>query len=141
GSEITVHLQVAFVDSVRRNLAVVNNGPIQQGEGMGTAPPAGGIGREAVVGGPDVTAVLLQTEELGYLLGEADPLEGAHVLAGRDHKSTVDLVINGHDMTDYHVFFGHALVFSRLFEFVGLQRLGVIALEYRRIDNRLCTSC
>ena len=60
GAEIAVHLQVALVDAVGRNFAVVDDGPVQQGERMGAAPPAGGIGREAVVGGPDVAGVLFQ---------------------------------------------------------------------------------
>ena len=105
---VAEHLQVAPVDAVGADLAVVHDGVVEQGEGMRAAPPARGVGGEAAVAGPGPALVLVDAEELAYLLGEADALERAHVLARRGDEGAVDVGVDVHDRVD-HVVLGAQL--------------------------------
>ena len=52
---------------------------------MGSAPPAGGVGGIAAMGGPAIGPVFLQPVKLSHVLREAHCLEDSHVLsAGED---------------------------------------------------------
>ena len=103
GAAVAELLQVAAVDAVAAELAVVHDGPVEQGERVRAAPPAGRVGREAVVTDPGVAAVLLQAEEVGDLLGVADALEGAHVLAGGGDVGAVHAGVDVEHGADHDV--------------------------------------
>ena len=83
-------LEVAAVDAVARDLAVVHDRPVEQRERVRAAPPARRVRREPVVADPGVALVLLEEVEVPDLLGEADALERAHVLARRGDERAVD---------------------------------------------------
>ena len=81
---VTEHLDEAAVGVVRGDLAVVDHGVVQQGEGMGAAPPARGVGGIAAVGRPGVGLILLQAVEPAHVLGVPGGLENPHVLPARE---------------------------------------------------------
>ena len=74
-------LDVAAIGIVARYLAVVNDRPVEQRERMSPAPPAGRVGGEAPVRGPEPRPVIADAVELADVLGIADAFEGSHVLA------------------------------------------------------------
>ena len=75
----------------------MHDGKIQQPEGMRAAPPAGGVRGVAAVARPGVTLVFLQTVKAADVLGVADPLEDAHVLARRKDIRARDFRIDAVD--------------------------------------------
>ena len=85
GAFIAEHLDIPAVGVVGGYLAVVDDGPVQQGKGVRAAPPAGSVGRIAAMGRPAVRLVLLQTVEPAHILRIAHGLEGAHVLAAGEY--------------------------------------------------------
>ena len=82
-------------------------GIVQQGEGMGAAPPARGVGGIAAVGSPAVAPVLAQTVELADVFGVAHALENAHVFATGEHIRPGDLRIEAHNGAHHELLFIH----------------------------------
>ena len=82
----------------------MDDGVVQQGEGVRAAPPAGGIGGVAAVSRPAVRLVLLQPVEVPHVLRIADGLKNAHVLAAGKHICALHPGVDGHDRA------GHALL-------------------------------
>ena len=129
---VAERLEVAAVDAVARDLAVVHDRPVEQRERVRAAPPAGRVGREAVVAGPGVALVLLEQVVVADLLGEADALEGAHVLAARGDERAVDARVDEHDRVDDVVVGAHLGVLELVR--VGLQE---VAPQQRRVADAL----
>src|SRR5450830_219547 len=82
---ITEILQVTAVDSVGRNFAVMNHGPVQEIERVRASPPAGTVGWKTAVAQPHISAVFIQTEKLRNLLRPAHPLENAQIFTAGDY--------------------------------------------------------
>ena len=97
GALIAEHLNKAPVGVVGGDLPVVHHRPVQQGEGVRPAPPAGGVGGIAAVGRPAVALVFVQAVEFAHVLGEAHGLEGAHVLAAGEDVTAVQRGVDVHD--------------------------------------------
>ena len=102
GAMVTETLKVAPVGPIRGDLAIMNDRPVQDVEGMCTAPPARRVGGESTVSCPYITLVLLQAEVFGYLLRIAHTLEYRHILAAGENEgifySGVDLHHHFHNI-------------------------------------------
>ncbi len=106
GALVAEHLEVAPVDPVGGDLAVVDDGPVEEGEGVGPGPPARRVGGEAAVGDPDVGLVFLEPEEVGDVFGIAHGLEGAHVLPAGEDVGAGDVGVDPHDALEHEVLGG-----------------------------------
>ncbi len=136
---IPEHLQVAFIDPVGRDLTVVNNGPIQNREGMCPAPPAGRIGWETVMGRPDIARIVLQTVKVGDVFGITDALEGPHVFAAGENKGPLNIHVDPHDHLDHEVILAQSLVKGRSFRLrPGLDKITVQDRHFRDFRIRPC---
>ena len=115
GAGVAVHLQVPAVRPVAGDLAVVDDGGVQQAEGVGSAPPGLGVRREAAVDGPGMSPVEpVEHEVLADLLGVADALEAAHVLSGAEDVGVLDLGVHRHNLGDHVVPVGRRLILPLL---------------------------
>ena len=74
-------VQAHPIDAIRRHLAIMHYGPVEQAEWMRPAPPTCGIRGESAVGQPNVCIVLLKPEEAAYVFWKSHALENAHVLS------------------------------------------------------------
>ena len=82
---------------VRRNFAVVDNRVVEQRERMRAAPPAGGVRRITAVRRPAVALILVEPVKPSHILGIADGLEYAHVLAAGENVCAFELCVDVHD--------------------------------------------
>ena len=108
GTLIAVHLNVPPVGVVGGDLPVVDDGAVQQGKGVGPAPPAGSIGGIAAVAGPAIGLILHQPVELPYILRITHRLEDPHVFPAGKHIGPLDACVDPHDRP------GDELVFVQL---------------------------
>ena len=81
GTLISKHLQIPFVNTIRRDLPIMDDGKVEQGEGMGPSPPSWCIGGEATMSDPRIAFILLQTIKPSHIIREANRLKGTHVFS------------------------------------------------------------
>ena len=105
GAFVAVHFEVAAVDAVAGEFAVVNYGPVEDVEWVCSAPPAGCVGWETAVATPQVTLVVVEAEEFCNVFWEADAFEDTHVFAAAEHEGFAAFCVYAHDSFDDVVFF------------------------------------
>ena len=78
---------------------------VKERKGMSTAPPARGVCGITAVAGPCVALVFIETVKLSNVLGEANSLENAHVLAAGENVSAVDIIVYSDNALCNELFF------------------------------------
>ena len=91
-------LHVAAVGIIAGYLAVVDDRPVQQREGVRPAPPARRVGGKASVSRPCPGAIVADAVELPDILRVAHPLEHPHVLPRGGDEGPVDGAVDMEDV-------------------------------------------
>ena len=128
---VSVHLDVTAVGVVRGNLAVVNDGSVQQRKRMRSAPPSRRVGWEPAVRRPQVRLVLFQTIKAPDVFRIADALENAHVLPAGENIRAVEAAVDLENALSNVLLPGQ----FRFLELVPV-RLDEIPPDFRLLTNR-----
>ena len=102
---ISEHLNKTAVGIIGRNLAVMDDRPVEQSERMCAAPPAGSVGGIPTVCRPGITFVFLQFIKDTHILWETNCFEGSHILAAGKDIGTFHFGVDLHDRSGDELFF------------------------------------